>query len=58
MKPNWLPWDRENKHWPWEPSSAFDAVEKYKGNLLIVKHEKDEIIPEVIINDILIEQKM
>lgn len=51
MKPHWLPWDRENKYWPWEPSSAFEAIEKYKGNLLIVKHEKDEIIPNVIINE-------
>lgn len=49
--PGWLPWDRKKKDWPWKPSYAFDAIEKFKGNLLIVKCEKDEIIPDKIIEE-------
>lgn len=49
--PGWLQWDKENKNWPWKPSYAFDAVSKFKGNLLIVKCEKDEIIPDKIIDE-------
>ncbi|OGK13068.1 hypothetical protein A3C98_03080 [Candidatus Roizmanbacteria bacterium RIFCSPHIGHO2_02_FULL_37_15] len=53
MVKDWIPWDREGKYWPWRPSLALDAIEKYNGRLLIVKSEKDEVIPDEIINNYL-----
>ena len=51
MYPGWLPWDKNNKNWPFFPSFAFDAISQFKGNLLIVRCENDEIIPEKIIDE-------
>lgn len=51
MKQGWLSWDRERKYWPWKPSYAFEAIQKYKGNLLIIEHENDEIIPREIVDE-------
>ena len=51
MNPGWLPWDMKEKDWPWKPSFAFDAIEKFTGNFLIVKCEKDEIIPDKILDE-------
>lgn len=50
MKPGWLPWNWQKKFWPWQPSSALTALEKFKGNLLIVKSEKDEVVPDKVID--------
>lgn len=50
MVESWLPWDRKNKKWAWEPSFAFEAISQFKGALLIVRSEKDEIIPDRIIS--------
>ncbi len=57
MTPSWLPWDKSNKQWPWKPSHALEAISKFSGNLLIVKSENDEIIPEVIIDEYLKQAK-
>lgn len=49
----WLPWDRKRKYWPWRPSLALEAISKFRGRLLVVKSEKDDIIPDKIINSYL-----
>jgi esterase/lipase len=49
MKPGWLPWNKKNKDWPWKPSYALDAIHAFKGNLLVVECENDEIIPDKMV---------
>ena len=51
MKSHWLPWNKETKYWPWKTSFAFKAIKKFQGNILIIKHENDGIIPENIIQE-------
>src|SRR3990170_233594 len=43
MVKDWIPWDRERKYWPWQPSFALDAIVKFTGRLLVVKGEEDEV---------------
>lgn len=49
MLPDWLPRNRQDASWPWQPSYALDAIGDFKGYLLVVKSEKDEIIPDKIL---------
>lgn len=49
MTPGWLPWDRETQTWPWQPSKALEAISTFNGSLLIVKSEKDEVIPDEVL---------
>lgn len=47
----WSPWEKERREWPWKPSFALDSLSKFENNLLIIQHEKDEIIPPRLIGE-------
>ncbi len=53
----WLPWQEEQKRWPWRPSCAFEGLLKFKGNVLVVESGEDEIVPQYMVREFFAQAK-